>query len=162
MFIVFGWGRQTVKEHGPVLKYHCSHCNNDKHWILYTRRTWFTLFFIPVIPYSTEYLMLCPICKYGVKLEKVKFEEYRAIAQCNMELIHKRITQEEHASRVNQILQPKSDKSIDDMSGKTDTQKNYLRQIREFEEKEAAKAAMTANTVDTADTGTASDEAEGI
>lgn len=163
MFIIFGWGRQTLKSFGPVLKYHCDHCNNDKHWVLYCKRTWFTLFFIPVIPYSTEYLMLCPVCKYGVKLEKDRFEEYKAIAQCNTELINKAITQEEHSSRMDQLLRPKSNNAADDidMTGKTETQKNYLRQLKEIEEEKAAKAAMTAGSQDIEYTESAPEEAGG-
>ncbi len=163
MFIIFGWGRQTLKSFGPVLKYHCDHCHNEKHWVLYCKRTWFTLFFIPVIPYSTEYLMLCPICKYGVKLEKNKFEEYKAIALCNTDLINKVITQQEHSTRMDKLLRPKSD-NIDediDMTGKTETQKNYLRQLKEIEEERAAKAAMTAGNRDSAYTESAVEEAGG-
>jgi|LSQX01.3.fsa_nt_gb hypothetical protein len=163
MFIIFGWGRQTLKSFGPVLKYHCDHCNNDKHWDLYCKRTWFTLFFIPVIPYSTEYLLLCPVCKYGVKLEKERFEEYKAIAQCNTALLNKVITQEEHAARMGQLLGADSSKGAVDqeMEGKTETQKNYLRQLKEIEEERAAKAALSAGNQDSTYTETASDEAGG-
>jgi hypothetical protein len=150
MFIIFGWGKQTLKSFGPVLKYHCDHCHNEKYWVLYCKRTWFTLFFIPVIPYSTEYLMLCPVCRYGVKLTKDKFVEYKAIAQCNTDLINKVITQEEHAARMDDLLRTKTNSNADDAewAGKTETQKNYLRQLREIEEERAATAAMSADSQD--------------
>ncbi|NLK86597.1 MAG: zinc-ribbon domain-containing protein [Clostridiaceae bacterium] len=163
MFIVFGWGRQTLKSFGPVLKYHCDHCHNEKHWVLYCKRTWFTLFFIPIIPYSTEYLMLCPICKYGVKLEKDKFEEYKAIALCNTDLINKAITQQEHAARMDELLSPTLNKNTDDAdwAGKTETQKNYLRQLKEIEEERAARAAMSAGSQEPAYTESTTEEAGG-
>lgn len=31
-------------------------------------RTWFTLFFIPVIPYENKHILLCEICSNGVVL----------------------------------------------------------------------------------------------
>jgi hypothetical protein len=141
MFFVFGWGRQTVKTHGPVEVYHCDHCNNDKHWTLYTRRTWFTLFFIPVIPYSTEHLMLCPICNYGVKVENEKFNELRAIAECNSDLINNKITREEHESRINSLSTVNNGGySEENLNGKTETQLNYIRQMRELEEERNKKS----------------------
>jgi hypothetical protein len=148
MFIVFGWGRQTIKNYGPVLKYHCDHCHNEKHWILYRRRTWFTLCFVPVIPYSTEYMMTCPVCNHSVKLDKKKFEEFKAIALCNTDLINNVITQEQHAARMGELLGSTADKSGDDSewAGKTETQKNYLRQMREIEQERAAKASMSAES----------------
>lgn len=162
MFIIFGWGRQTLKSFGPVLKYRCDHCHNEKHWMLYCKRTWFTLFFIPVIPYSTEYLMLCPVCNYGVKLEKSKFEEYKAIAQCNTDLINKVITQQEHAVRMDDLLRTKANSNADDIewAGKTETQKNYLRQLREIEE-ERVRAAMSAGSKEPEQMDGAPEEAGG-
>jgi len=53
--IIFGWGHQTIKNIGPTFKNHCSHCNNEDYWTLTKYTTWFTLFFIPVIPYSIKY-----------------------------------------------------------------------------------------------------------
>ena len=107
--------------------------------------------------------MLCPVCKYGVKLEKDKFEEYKAIALCNSDLLNKVITQEEHTARMERLLRPQSDKAADDidMTGKTETQKNYLRQLKEIEEERAAKAAMTAGSQDSAYTEGAAEEVGG-
>lgn len=74
MFIIFGWGKRTLKNHGSVSKYHCDHCRNEESWNLCTSTTWFTLFFIPIIPYSVEHYLLCPVCSYGVNLDKSKFD----------------------------------------------------------------------------------------
>lgn len=143
MFILFGWGRYTVKNHGPVETYHCEHCNNDKYWNLYTRRTWFTLFFIPIIPYSSEHLLLCPICNYGVKVDKEKFNDLKAIAECNYELMHNKITDEEHAGRIKKITAGGLKGNLveeERFKGKTDTQRNYIKEMQEFEKERADKA----------------------
>ncbi|TYQ15371.1 UNVERIFIED_CONTAM: zinc ribbon family protein [Acetivibrio alkalicellulosi] len=135
MFIIFGWGRQTVKEHGPVYRYQCEHCRNDEYWQLYTRKTWFTLFFIPVIPYRTEHLMLCPVCSRGVVLDEAKFDEFRQIAECNVDLLNGKITQEEHGEKIRllgsiYVSQQDEDPSF---AAKTETQKNYIKQMQELE-----------------------------
>lgn len=135
MFIIFGWGKQTVKEHGPAGIYHCEHCNNDRPWTLFSRRTWITLFFIPVIPYSTEYLLLCPICGHGARLDARKFNEIRPVAENNRQLAENRITQAEYDTRMEQLGSLQSDAAErGGMAGKTETQLNYIRQMKEIEE----------------------------
>ncbi len=136
MFVIFGWGKQTVSNHGPVFRSHCDRCNNEELWQLYTRRTWFTLFFIPVIPYSTEHLLICPVCSSGVVITRAKFEEFKGIADCNMDLMNKKITEDEHKSRIGLLMQEKSSRNNAnnsyELSGKTETQINYLRQMDEI------------------------------
>ena len=73
MFIMFGWGKQTVKEFGSHDSRNCPRCNNRKPWIYRKYTTWFTLFFIPVIPYSSFYAKTCPICGHGEKMGKEAF-----------------------------------------------------------------------------------------
>lgn len=79
MIIFFGWGHRTAKSFGPVKKVECSNCNNESDWHLQKVTTWFTLFFIPVIPYEVLYLLVCPVCRYCVQLEKAEFEEYKSM-----------------------------------------------------------------------------------
>ncbi len=71
--LIFGFGHRTVKDFGTVGKDHCKHCNNnvDMHKLRVT--TWFTLFFIPLIPYRTIYLIACPICNNAVQVSKEEF-----------------------------------------------------------------------------------------
>ncbi|MDP4182817.1 MAG: zinc-ribbon domain-containing protein [Bacillota bacterium] len=136
MFILFGWGKQTIKNEGPVLRYHCQHCNNDEFWQLCTRKTWFTLFFIPVIPYSTERLLVCPICKKVDVLGKMEYDKLKAIALCNKDLMNNTITEAEHEMRVKELLSRPYASSNDNtnISGKTQTQQNYLKQMQELEQ----------------------------
>ena len=55
--IIFGWNFQTIKQIGFVFKKVCEHCNNEEYWVLTRTITWFTLFFIPVIPYSFKFFL---------------------------------------------------------------------------------------------------------
>lgn len=70
MFFVFGFGRRTIKELGPAGKIQCNHCSNVREWQYKKATTWFTLFFIPVIPYKTVYFKQCPICQTAYEVDK--------------------------------------------------------------------------------------------
>lgn len=61
--IIFGWGRQTVKQYEKQEINYCYHCGNRKNWVFKCYKTWITIFFIPVLPYEIKYVKECPICK---------------------------------------------------------------------------------------------------
>lgn len=130
MFILFGWGKQTIKKHGPVFKSCCERCKNEEVWQLYTRRTWITLFFIPVIPYCTERLVVCPVCSHGIVINNEKFQELKVVADCNTEELNRYGMGDFSAEK-------------NDFSGKTETQINYLKQMEELRK---AKEAQSNNS----------------
>ena len=101
--IIFGWGHQTTKNFGPTFKNHCSHCNNEDYWTLTKYTTWFTLFFIPVIPYSIKYFLSCPVCQYGITLDSNQLEQIKPIAEANQLLIDGKITEIEYKAKVEQL-----------------------------------------------------------
>jgi zinc-ribbon family len=101
--IIFGWGHQTAKNFGPTFKNHCSHCNNEEYWVLTRIMTWFTLFFIPVFPYSIKYFLSCPICQYGVTLDTKQSEQIKPIAEANQLLIDGKITEAEYKIQINRL-----------------------------------------------------------
>ena len=72
--IIWGW-RTTQKEMGVIGIYHCNHCGNDGTWKVTKYVSWFTLFFIPIIPYRFRYFVACPICSYGTELTKKQYNE---------------------------------------------------------------------------------------
>lgn len=101
--IIFGWGRQTIKQIGIVFKRLCGHCNNEEYWVLTRTITWFTLFFIPIIPYSIKYFLSCPVCKYGFDLNGKQVSEIKPIAELNQLLVDGKISTEEYNTRINQL-----------------------------------------------------------
>lgn len=76
--IIFGWGKVTKKLLGTIGSLQCGHCNNESEWQLCVFRIWFTLFFIPIIPYRTTYCMVCPICNSYVEISRERFEELKS------------------------------------------------------------------------------------
>lgn len=79
MFIISGFTERDT-ELGTVDYLHCSRCNNDSNWRLMKTTSWFTLFFIPVIPYRRVYYVYCPICHW---ITKVPREEAKRIMEKN-------------------------------------------------------------------------------
>lgn len=74
MIVLFGFGHQTKKEYNMHDVTHCYRCNNLSNWVMSRQVDWFTLFFIPVIPYKTDYWIYCPICKNGYKISQQEFD----------------------------------------------------------------------------------------
>ncbi|TKG94344.1 zinc-ribbon domain-containing protein [Puteibacter caeruleilacunae] len=75
MFVLIGFDTKVSEETNTTVSV-CPHCNNINMWIAFKETTWFSLFFIPIIPLKTEYYKSCPICRYSIKLSK---EEFRSI-----------------------------------------------------------------------------------
>lgn len=71
MLIIWGF-RDIDKELGPVDYLHCSRCNNDSTWRLQRETSWFTLFFIPIIPYRRKYYVYCPVCHWVTEVPKAE------------------------------------------------------------------------------------------
>ena len=65
MLIIFGWGRVTSKVLCVIGLKECQHCHRVSQWQYQRKRVWFTLFFIPCIPYDTTFWVGCQHCQYG-------------------------------------------------------------------------------------------------
>ena len=74
MFIIWGVGHRTTKIVGIMPESLCGRCNNRTARKIMKLTSWFTLFFIPVIPYKRQYLLVCPICGQAQQLTKAEFE----------------------------------------------------------------------------------------
>ncbi|URZ17742.1 zinc-ribbon domain-containing protein [Clostridium felsineum] len=117
--IIWGWGRVTKRKIGEVFQRTCSYCNSTEVWNLCIIRTWFTLFFIPVIPYKKMYCITCPNCGSYIQLTSEQFEEIKKSLQ---------------ASSGN----GNSEAAVEEIkySGKTETQINYLKQMEDYRKKQ--------------------------
>lgn len=100
MPIIFGWNKKTVKQIGITFKNQCSHCHNTEYWVLTKITTWFTLFFVPVIPYSIKHFLSCPICQYGFTPSDEQLTKMKPLAEVNQLLADGKITQSEHQRRI--------------------------------------------------------------
>ncbi len=66
-FFIIGFGKRTVDRLRPAGRRLCPNCGNSAEWSTMRARTWMTLFFVPVVPYKTETVSVCPICGYSVE-----------------------------------------------------------------------------------------------
>lgn len=61
--IIFGFGDHKTKLLGTIGMMDCPRCHNTSDWPIHQQKTYFSLFFIPLIPYRTRYLLSCPVCR---------------------------------------------------------------------------------------------------
>ncbi|MEU9554056.1 zinc-ribbon domain-containing protein [Streptomyces fumanus] len=64
-----------------ILTLVCGHCGNPAAHTLRKRVTKFTLFFVPLFPFSTSYSTQCTFCGAEQKVTKEQAEQLRAQAQ---------------------------------------------------------------------------------
>jgi Fe2+ or Zn2+ uptake regulation protein len=96
MFIIFGWGHQTIKQYGATLPIKCPNCNNSVFLHLVQTRTWFTLFFIPVIPYESKHYLLCEICGQGIELNGEEIDRAKELNQATSSFLSKEISEDQY------------------------------------------------------------------
>jgi len=74
MIFIAGAGHPKSERHITLKTEYCSHCNNNSYWILDKTKYYISLFFIPTVPFKTDYLFYCSICGNSRKLTKEEFE----------------------------------------------------------------------------------------
>lgn len=74
MIIIAGAGHPKSEKHITLKTEHCQHCTNQSYWILEKTRYYVTLFFIPTVPYKTEFRFYCSICGNAIILDKNEFD----------------------------------------------------------------------------------------
>lgn len=109
--IIWGWGKVTKRFLGAVFSRTCSYCNRTEAWQLCVLRIWFTLFFIPIIPYKKAYCITCPNCGSYIEITKEQFEKIKLDITSSQSMPSEEV--------------PDSIK----YQGKTEVQINYLKQM---------------------------------
>ena len=101
--IIWGFGRRTVKRHGAAIFQRCPNCGNSGWFQLMTVRRWFTLFFVPVVPYSRRDLLICPVCSRGVELDRARRQQALQMVAATAELRAGSIDQAGYQARIAEI-----------------------------------------------------------
>ena len=68
MVILYGTKKFKRVKGQTRTNYHCTHCGKDSRWQLINLWTWFTLFYIPLLPVNKKRMLICPFCNWGVKI----------------------------------------------------------------------------------------------
>jgi hypothetical protein len=79
MFLIFGIKR--LKKRLATMLAICGQCTTPAAQVIVRTSTWFSLFFIPVIPLGSKYYSTCTLCGVSVKLDKAQAMEMVAAAQ---------------------------------------------------------------------------------
>jgi hypothetical protein len=76
--IIVGFGRVTTRDLGAAsLEQQCVWCSERVVYRLLRARTWFSFFFVPVIPYRTRYCVECPACARALVIRGDEVEAAR-------------------------------------------------------------------------------------
>lgn len=70
MFIIFGDKTYTKKLGEYKFSGTCPNCHNTIMLQILKESTWFTLYWIPVIPLKFRWLKACPICGINAEITK--------------------------------------------------------------------------------------------
>lgn len=127
--IIWGFGKVTRSYKGGIFSRRCNFCNQDQIWQLCVMRTWFTLFFIPIIPYKTTYCIVCPNCKSFIQIQK---EEFLKIKES---LSHSSTSSSNSSTRDSKA----STEDVEDKlkyAGKNETQINFLKEMERQKQKQ--------------------------
>jgi transcription elongation factor Elf1 len=68
MFLIFGIKRRAHRLATAFAL--CGHCGTPAAQVVTRRTTWFALFFVPVIPLGTTYVVTCTFCGASTKIDK--------------------------------------------------------------------------------------------
>jgi len=75
MFFIFGIGDKKTKLLGQTPLMDCPRCSNTTEWTIHRQKTYFSLFFIPLIPYRTEFILSCPVCREAREIDESEKDE---------------------------------------------------------------------------------------
>jgi hypothetical protein len=98
--IIFGWGHTKEKDFGETFPIHCPNCDNDVFLSLVQFKKSFSLFFIPILPYKTEYYLLCPTCSRGRELKQTKIDVAKEMNQFTLKYMRDEIEDDEYDKRM--------------------------------------------------------------
>lgn len=102
MILIFGIDRVN-KPIGPIEEKLCPNCSNRKHWILQKTGRIFSLFFIPLIPFSSKFSIFCPICNFSLETNENDLPKYREMANLNNEALNGNLSHEEYEQKLNKL-----------------------------------------------------------
>jgi hypothetical protein len=75
MFFLFSVGSDT-EDLGPMRATTCPNCHNARDWHLYRQRMKVGAFFINFLTVQTKYVLACPICRMGKRMDKTQAENW--------------------------------------------------------------------------------------
>jgi hypothetical protein len=97
--VIFGFGKARTNDLGPAYPTTCPHYINlvSMHYV--KRRKWFSLFFVPVVPYTASHRLECPVCSRGSELTSEQAKAAKELCASHAALVSGAITTDEYDNR---------------------------------------------------------------
>lgn len=102
LFIIFGF-KNRDKEYGPAYPAYCGNCDNFEYLHVYKWRTWFHIFWIPLVPLTATRTLVCPICQVYMELERPAFKAAIELADTAQDLMDGKATEEEFYTEIDEF-----------------------------------------------------------
>lgn len=78
LLLFFGLKTRT-KDYGGAYPTPCANCDAEVLYRLIKLRTWFHIWWIPLIPWTARHQLRCPECGYGYRLSESEAQQARGL-----------------------------------------------------------------------------------
>lgn len=99
-FIIFGI-KQRTKDYGAAYPGHCGRCRNDTYLHPFKWRSWFHLFWVPLIPWTAHRELACPICGQRHELSRNSFKQAKQLASLRQDVADGTASESEYMAKLN-------------------------------------------------------------
>lgn len=103
MIVVYGWGKRTDKDLGATYPLTCKGCERKIFINLVKVTTWLHIFFVPIIPYKSTYIMRCGFCETGFELRGDAVKRAKEINLITKRYLNKELSKVEYDACVQRI-----------------------------------------------------------
>jgi hypothetical protein len=101
MFVLVGFGNEQKRDYGAAVPVTCPNCHNQTYLHLVEVKKRFSLFFVPLFPYDSDYYLLCTVCSRGVELDEEQFEKAKKLCRATRAFREGRISEDEYNAILN-------------------------------------------------------------
>lgn len=92
------FGRKILdKDYGPVYPVRCPNCDNSTYFHALKWRFWAHIFWIPLIPWTANRELVCPICSVGTEVSKPAFKQVKKLVEPTQQYRSGNLTKREYA-----------------------------------------------------------------
>lgn len=102
LFIIFG-RKVREKDYGPSYPLNCPHCDNEVYYHAYKWRSWFHIFWIPLIPWTSHKELVCPICQAGFELERSAFKAAEELVDDTQQYRERQLSEQQFARSIQEF-----------------------------------------------------------
>lgn len=101
--IIWGWGKNARKEYGVAGTMRCNRCGTDGAANLVKLYSYFSLFFIPIIPTDENYFIQCRHCGYAVQIFDNNVTKAKDMLETIKNFRKGKITEEEFTKKLKSV-----------------------------------------------------------